>query len=157
MVITQMVGDGGLKQCGGSWGGTGWPNSEYTLKKEPTRFAERPNVEHKMTFSFYPEQSGRMEFLLTEVGKNVGGVCLEGGYQKLSFRHVKFEASSVFLFVGIFPSVNMWLFFSIIKKKKTLQPIALQPLHHFSPYCKTPLQRLFLSILAALSSFFHTN
>ena len=46
-----------------------------------------------------------------EVGKNVGGVCLEDGYQKLSFRHVKFEASSVFLFVGIFPSVNMWLFF----------------------------------------------
>lgn len=109
-----------------------------------------------MTFSFYPEQTGRMEFLLTEVGKNVGGVCLEGGYQKLSFRHVKFEASSVFLFVGIFPSVNMWLFFSIIKKKKRpfLQPIALQPLHYFSPYCKTPLQRLFLSILAALSSFF---
>ena len=64
-----------------------------------------------MTFSFFPEQTGRMEFLLTEVGKNVGRVCLEDGYQKLSFRHVKFEASSVFLFVGIFPSVNMWLFF----------------------------------------------
>lgn len=53
-----------------------------------------------MLRGFYPEQTGRMEFPLTEVGNDVEGVCLEDGYWKLNFGYMKFEmlteASSVF-------------------------------------------------------------
>lgn len=53
-----------------------------------------------MLRGFYPEQTGRMEFPLTEVWKDVGGVCLQDGYWKPNFEYIKFEmlteASSVF-------------------------------------------------------------
>lgn len=125
--------------------------SEYILKKEPTRFPEGPNVDHKMTCrGFYPDQTGRMEFLLTEVGKNIGGVRVNGGYQKLSFWHVKSEALSVFSFAGIFPSVNMWLCLSTVKRRRFF----LYPL--LSSYFSSLLQNSFAetSVPAALNSFF---
>lgn len=128
--------------------------SEYILKKEPIRFTEGPNVDHKMTCrGFYPDQTGRMGFLLTEVGKNTRGVRLEGGYQKLSFWHVKFEALSVFSFVGIFPSVNMWLCLSTIKRRKFFLHPLLSSYYTISLlYYKTPLQRCLFLLLWTLFS-----
>lgn len=80
--------------------------SEYILEKEPTRFTGGPNVDRKVTRrGFCPDRTGRTGFLLPEVAESTGGARLEGGYQKLSFSQVKFEALSVFSFAGIFPAV----------------------------------------------------
>lgn len=130
--------------------------SEYILEKEPTRFTEGPNVDHRTTRrGFYPDQTGRMEFLLTEVEKNTGGARLEGGYQKLSFWHVKFEALSVFSFAGIFPAVICGYVSQLLKEDFFSSPIALQLLHCFSSLLQNSFAEI--SVLAAVNFFFLAN